>query len=787
MKIHGLIPLERLMKQIQNDIATGNLAKANLKMLAIPIFEAAGCICVIGNILFKSIRNEEFKRNPEPFYRLLGKAGLLAFNILFGPYYMQRNPKACYQYHVYTGLISDNRIVPSSNSASLSSPICIPRSSSSSSITPTRSEKQILRNSIKQGSIAVLSPDSTDMQKLTMPTVNPTTEGLSAKNSTPHSINAISIKIPQVLPTATAAQANQPKSKSVELPNITSVTTLHQQVTVLETSTYVDLKAKVTQPTDFYQSSFNLADDQLVSPTTPRNYLEETSSLIAEKEGMRVENVVDNLQTETKSIPSTPEVLKEPATVTETCLPNANLSPKFLLHQATEAPAIKKVRPITTILSSDQTSKQVTEDSSRVTDSPPSTTLPVNFKPISSDFFDLPTFFWNSNLSSASTATKTLIETPIFSTPQKDKIKSKTKRPPSSPEKGTELKTVLKTEEDKIIEIQNSINWSLRWLTSLKIDPTQRFQLKVKSTAIQTKDYGKISKRVLEFKHLEKPTDITVIKGKFLELIQSSNFSKSVLDQCSYDQLKNLYENLNIIKNHMDDSRLIIPNLCQDLENRMIDKTIQKFASSDTLNFQLHRLISSMLSRLYPLQGIPEGRSEGPSQRLMRQNNPSNTLDKLDEFFYQNIDPSSFTIFESYAILKRILMRISGPNDDDTQFKHLTAFFSDLRDAISKDAFINKVIEISDLTKRAFVIDLLSMLYGTLQQIWLPEEEEKLKKDVHNPDVQRNTANAMLTGGMIIASLFCPSHSYIVSHDILIDVLLDYPKQFKRLKASFSI
>ncbi|KIC72166.1 hypothetical protein DB44_CO00360 [Candidatus Protochlamydia amoebophila] len=402
-------------------------------------------------------------------------------------------------------------------------------------------------------------------------------------------------------------------------------------------------------------------------------------------------------------------------------------------------------------------------------------------------FFDLPSSFWDSKLPSASTATKTLIETPIFSTPQKDKIKSKTKRPPSSPEKGIELKTVLKTEEDKVIEIQNSINWSLRWLTSLKIDPTQHFQLKVKSSAIQTKDYGKISKRVLEFKKLEKPTDITVIKGKFLELIQSSNFSKSVLDQCSYDQLKNLYENLNIIKNHIDDSRLIIPKLCQDLENRMIDKTIQKFASSDTLNFQLHRLISSMLSRLYPLQGVPEGRSEGPSQRLMRQNNPSNTLDKLDEFFYQDVDPSSFTIFESYAILKRILMQISGPNDKDSQFKHIIAIFSDLRDATSKDAFINKVIEISNLTKRAFVIDLLSLLYGTLQQVWLPEEEEKLKKDVHNPDVQRNTANAMLTGGMIIASLFCPTHSYIVSHDILIDVLLDYPTQFKRLKASFSI
>ncbi|WP_213105055.1 hypothetical protein [Candidatus Protochlamydia amoebophila] len=786
MKIHGLIPLQKLMNQIQNDIATGNLAKANLKMLAIPIFEAAGCICVIGNILFKSVQNEGFKRNPEPFYRLLGKAGLLAFNILFGPYYMQRNPKACYQYHVYTGLISDNRIAPSSNSASLSSPICIPRSSSSSFIKPTRSEKQIPRNSIKQNLITVTSPVSTDMKELTMPTVNSTTEGLSAEISTPHSINAISIEIPQVLPAATPAQENQPNSKNVESPNIPTVTSISPQEIVSKTILYVDEEVKIIQSfTDSYPDSPHLAEQSF--PPTALNCLEETSSVIVKKEGLKVENLVDHFQTEPKSIPSTPEVLKEPDTIAETYLPNANLNPKFPLHLATEEAAIKQVRLIKTTSSNDQTTKEVTEISSQVTASTPSTTSPVNLKPISSDFFDLPSSFWDSKLPPASTATKTLIETPIFSTPQKDKIKSKTKRPPSSPEKGTELKTVLRTEEDKVIEIQNSIDWSLGWLTSLKIDPTQSFQLKVKSTAIQTKDYGKISKQVLEFKKLEKPTDITVIKGKFLKLIQSSNFSKFVLDQCSYDQLKNLYENLNIIKNYIDDSRLIIPKLCQDLENRMIDKIIQKFASSDTLNFQLHRLISSMLSRLYPLQGVPEGRSEGPSQRLMRQNNPSNTLDKLDEFFYQNIDPSSFTIFESYAILKRILMQISEPNDEGSQFKPIIAFFSDLRNATSKDAFINKVIEISDLTKRAFVIDLLSLLYGTLQQVWLPEEEEKLKKDVHNPDVQRNTANAMLTGGMIIASLFCPTHSYIVSHDILIDVLLDYPTQFKRLKASFPL
>ncbi|KIC72167.1 hypothetical protein [Candidatus Protochlamydia amoebophila] len=370
MKIHGLIPLKIWMNQIQNDIANGNLAKANLKILALPIFEAAGCICVIGNILFKSVQNEEFKRNPEPFYRLLGKAGLLAFNILFGPYYMQKNPKACYQYHVYTGLIADNRIVQSSNSASLSSPICIPRSSSSSFITPTRSEKQIPRNSIKQGSIAVTSPDSIDMKELTMPTVNPITEELSAKNSTPHSINAISIEIPQVLLTATPAKANQPNSESVESPNIP----------------YVDEEVKVTQSfTDSYPDSPHLAEQSF--PPTSLNYLEETSSLIAEKESIKVENLVDNFQTETNSIPLAPEALKEPATVTETCLPNANLNPKFPLHQATETPAIKQIRPIKTTSSSDQTSKQVTEVSSHGTASTPSTTSPVNFKPISADFF----------------------------------------------------------------------------------------------------------------------------------------------------------------------------------------------------------------------------------------------------------------------------------------------------------------------------------------------------------------------------------------------------------------
>jgi hypothetical protein len=388
----------------------------------------------------------------------------------------------------------------------------------------------------------------------------------------------------------------------------------------------------------------------------------------------------------------------------------------------------------------------------------------------------------------------------VFLTPERRNL-GKSRLPPASPE-GRELKDALSADE-QVQEIRSSINFAFDMLFSQEIEPRTLFTLNVKTPKIQFQKpaFHKIKNknRLIEFiyegfieakpesemtldeklKLEEQLKSGTKIKSEkaLVKLIQSENF-KIVLNNCSNLQLSNLFCNLQLLVSRMEEEKhkLAIQNFCRmNLENFITDRLIYN-EHTNGLYWNTHSLIQSMLARLY--QDKPEGRNDGVNQALMRQSNPSDTIEKLQKFCL-NRDATHLSVYHSYAILKTLIMRVI--NESTTH--PLLSFLEPIKKAKTKEEFIKEVISLKDNNQKVFVLDLLSLLYASLNQVWL-EYAMRSGKDIGDQQVKHDTTKNMLTGAHGIALLFCPGPDYSLDHSILIQLLLDYPTQFEVMKAS---
>lgn len=106
MHIPGLFPLQAWMDRVQGHISRGENNKARFSALLLPVFEAVGCISMVGRICFRSARNREEDQGSFSLLSAIGKTALLAVNILFATYYGLKNPKGNLDYHRLAGLIT---------------------------------------------------------------------------------------------------------------------------------------------------------------------------------------------------------------------------------------------------------------------------------------------------------------------------------------------------------------------------------------------------------------------------------------------------------------------------------------------------------------------------------------------------------------------------------------------------------------------------------------------------------------------------------------------------------
>lgn len=100
MHIDGLAPLQNWMDKINDYFAKGETTKGYLATLALPFFEALGCMCMMRKLCFRLSRDQD-----EAQMQLLYKTAQLAFNIIQAPLSGLINPKTTYQQHVEQKLI----------------------------------------------------------------------------------------------------------------------------------------------------------------------------------------------------------------------------------------------------------------------------------------------------------------------------------------------------------------------------------------------------------------------------------------------------------------------------------------------------------------------------------------------------------------------------------------------------------------------------------------------------------------------------------------------------------
>ncbi|CUI16823.1 hypothetical protein PNK_1206 [Candidatus Protochlamydia naegleriophila] len=105
MHIPGLFPLQAWMDRIQSHISRGENNKARFSALLLPVFEAAGCLSMVGRICFRSARKGDEEQGSFSILNTAGKTVMLAWNVLFAPYYGFKNPKGNLDYHRLSGLI----------------------------------------------------------------------------------------------------------------------------------------------------------------------------------------------------------------------------------------------------------------------------------------------------------------------------------------------------------------------------------------------------------------------------------------------------------------------------------------------------------------------------------------------------------------------------------------------------------------------------------------------------------------------------------------------------------
>lgn len=100
MHIDGLAPLQNWMDRINDYFAKNETTKGYLATLALPLFEALGCMCMMRKLCFRLSRDQD-----ESQMQLLYKIAQLAFNIIQAPVRGLIDPKTNYQQHIEQKLI----------------------------------------------------------------------------------------------------------------------------------------------------------------------------------------------------------------------------------------------------------------------------------------------------------------------------------------------------------------------------------------------------------------------------------------------------------------------------------------------------------------------------------------------------------------------------------------------------------------------------------------------------------------------------------------------------------